>query len=544
MNMRKLKKLLSVSMCAMLVPALLAGCGGGTNNEASPDTSASATDKGAPPASKNPVKITIWMPLNVNAAVTVKNLNEVAATQEWSKRTNVAVEFQHPSAGTESEQLNVTLASNNLPDVFQMSLNSFPGGLQKAYSDGVIIKLNDLIDQYAPNLKKIMDENPIVAKQLKSDSGDIFALPHLRTGSYKVFAGLMIRQDWLDDLGLEAPETVDEWETVLRAFKEKKGAEIPLLAGAPPKLEMMGPTAPGIEEAFGITNNYYLDNGAIKYGPIEPGYKDFLTVFNKWYNEGLIDPDFATNDQKTFDAKVTSGKAGAFFGYIGGSMGRYLPALQETDPKAKLSAVQFPVMNKGDQPLFTGRSWEWDLNGAVITKSAKNPEEIVKAFDYLYSPEGHMLKNFGIEGQTYTMKDGQPVYTDLIMKNPDKLTVAQAMAKHFFANYPFVGVDDDRYNDQYYELPAQKEAVKLYAKYADNTLKVSIPPTSLTPEEAKEMSRINSDATTYRDEMFVKFVMGAEPLANFDAYVTQMKKFNIDRGIQIQQDALARYNAR
>lgn len=183
-----------------------------------------------------------------------------------------------------------------------------------------------------------------------------------------------------------------------------KGAEIPLLAGAPPKLEMMGPTAPGIEEAFGITNNYYLDNGAIKYGPIESGNKDFLTVFNKWYNEGLIDPDFATNDQKTFDAKVTSGKAGAFFGYIGGSMGRYLPALQETDPQAKLSAVQFPVLNKGDQPLFTGHSWEWDLNGAVITKSAKNPEEIVKAFDYLYSPEGHMLKNFGIEGQTYTMR--------------------------------------------------------------------------------------------------------------------------------------------
>lgn len=544
MKAKMLKMILPVSISTILTIGMLAGCSSGTKNNEPNQTTPGATAEGAESEKKEPTKISVWTPMNVNAAVTIKSLNEVAAVQEWEKRANVAFDFQHPSPGTEGEQLNVTLASSNLPDVFLMGVKAFPGGVQKAYSDGMIIKLNDLIDQHAPNLKKIMEDNPDVAKQLKSDNGDIYALPHLRTGSYKVFGGMMIRQDWLEDVGLEAPETIEEWEAVLRAFKDKKGVEIPLLAVAPPKLDLMGAAAPGIEEAFGIANDYYMEDGSIKFGPIEPGYKDFLTTFNKWYQEGLIDPDFATNDQKTFDAKVTSGKAGAFFGWVGGSLGRYLPALQEIDPEAKIAAVQFPVLNKGDEPLFTGRSWEWNSMGAVITKNAKNPEEIVKAFDYLYSPEGHMLKNFGIEGETYEMKDGQPVYTDLIMHNPDNLTVAQAMAKYFFANYPFVGVDDDRYNDQYYELPAQQEAVKLYSKFAENTLKVSIPPISLTAEESKEISKINSDAITYRDEMFVKFVMGAEPLSNFDNYVSQMKKFNIERGIQIQQEAVERYNAR
>jgi len=75
-------------------------------------------------------------------------------------------------------------------------------------------------------------------------------------------------------------------------------------------------------------------------------------------------------------------------------------------------------------------------------------------------------------------------------------------------------------------------------------LKFMLPPTSFTPEEAKDMSKISADTTTYRDEMFVKFIMGAEPLDNFDKYVEQLKKFNIERGVQIQQDAYNRYKSR
>lgn len=224
----------------------------------------------------------------------------------------------------------------------------------------------------------------------------------------------------------------------------------------------MGPAAANFLEAYGITNTIFLKDGKVVFGPVEPEFKEFLTTFHRWYQEGLIDPDFATNDQKTFDAKILSSQAGAFFTYIGGGIGRYLPALQEKEPEANLTAVQFPVVNKGDEPMFTGRSWEWSGAGATITKSNKHPEETVKALDYFFSEEGHMLKNFGVEGVTYTMKDGYPTYTDEILKNTDGLSVVQAMAKHFIANYPFVGEDDDRYNEQYYQYQQQKDAVTLF----------------------------------------------------------------------------------
>lgn len=534
---RSMRSMVSLVVSSAFILSIVSACSSGTTENTNPKTEAVNANKPA-------AKISIWTGLNVNAAVTVKNYNEILGIQEWQKRTNVNFEFTHPAVGTEAEQLNLLLASNNLPDAFMIVADQFPGGLTKAYNDGVIIKLNDLIDKYAPNLKKVMADNPEVAKQIKADNGDIYALPHLRTGKYKTFGGMMIRQDWLDELGLQAPETIDEWETVLRAFKEKKGAAVPLLIGAQPKLYVFGTTTPNFIEAFGTSYDYFLKNGSVKYGPMESEYKSFLTTFQKWYKEGLIDQEFATNDSKTFDAKVTSGKAGAFFGYVGSSISKYLPALQQTDPKAKLAAVQFPVLKKGDQPINTGRSWEWSKTGTVITKANKHPEETVKAMDYLFSPEGILLKNFGVEGVTYTLKDGQPVYTDLIMKNPDKLPIAQALSKYFMSSTPFVGVDDDRSLDQTYVLQPQKDAIKLYAKYADNSLKFMLPPTSFTSDEAKEMSKISADTTTYRDEMFVKFIMGAEPIANFDKYVDQLKKFKIDRGVQIQQDAYNRFKAR
>ncbi|MDO3412481.1 extracellular solute-binding protein [Saccharibacillus sp. CPCC 101409] len=503
-----------------------AGCSGGGNEQAE------GGEDGATP-------ISIWASLNTNVSITLKSMNEIAAIREWEKKTGIKAEFQHPAVGAETEQFNVMLASNELPDVMFVY-----GDYAKLYNDGSIIRLNDLIDEFAPNLKKILDENPEVAKQLKADNGDIYAMPHLRLGEYKTFGGMFIRQDWLDELGLARPETLDEWETVLKAFKEKKGVSAPLLYGVPPKMSTMGPAAPNFLEAYGITNTTFLKDGKVAYGPIEPEYKEFLTLFHRWYEEGLIDPDFATNDQKTFDAKILDSQAGAFFTFIGGGIGRYLPALQEKDPDANLTPVQYPVENKGDEPMFTGRSWEWSGAGATITKSNKNPEETVKALDYFFGEEGHMLKNFGIEGETYTMKNGYPTYTDEILHNPDGLSVVQAMAKYFIANYPFVGEDDDRYNEQYYQLQQQKDAVKLFSKYSENTVQVSIPPVSLTTEESNEYSKIMNDITTYRDEMFIKFAMGAEPIDNFDSYVAQIKKFNIDRALEIQQNALDRYNAR
>ncbi|MDQ0872913.1 putative aldouronate transport system substrate-binding protein [Paenibacillus sp. V4I3] len=538
MKRRSQLKVLPIA-ATILALSLATACGNAGSTKDKGSTAPVATAD-----SKEPVKVTLWTPMNPNAKAVVKSLNELPMVKEWAKKTNVTFDFQHSSGNTpqdDIQQYGVMVASNNLPDSMLWSWNSVQGGTSKMFKDGTIIKLNDLIEKNAPNLKKILDANPQIAKQVKSDNGDIYVMPHLKVGQYgqyKTFSGMIIRQDWLEELGLKAPETVDEWETVLKAFKEKKGA-IPFTLN---KSTAIG----GFDfaGAYGVSNAFYIDNGKVKFGPIQPEYKQYLTTMQKWYKEGLIDPDFASNDGKTMDSKVTSGKAGAFYGYIGGSIGTYSPALQKTDPKAKLAPVQYPVLKKGDEPKFVQASWEYDNIGTVITSANKHAAETVKALDYLYSEEGAMLKNFGIEGQTYTKVDGQPKYTDLILKNPDNLPISQAMAKYFIANYGFSGLDDDRYNDQYYQLQSQKDAVKLYAKYANNAYKVLLPPVALTPDEAKESAKIMNDVSTLLSEQVTKVVMGAAKIEDFDKAVEQFKKMNIDRATDIYQAATDRYNKR
>lgn len=534
------RKTAALTAC-LLAAVSITACGGEADKESPAAASASPGASAAPAA--QPVKLKLWNPLNSGITSVVKTLGDVPMVQEWQKRTNVQFEFLHPT-GTSGQDINqqfgVMLASNNLPDLMVWRW----WNASQLYKDGVIIDLKDLIDKHAPNLKKMLQENPSVEKQIKSDTGEILVFPHLRTGQYgkyKTFSGLIIRQDWLDELGLKSPETMDEWETVLRAFKEKKGA-IPFTAtkdnlfGATSSRDFMG--------AYGMGTNFYQDNGVIKYAPLQPAFKDYLTKMRQWYKEGLIDPDFATNDSKARDAKITSGKAGAYYGYIGGSIGGLTPSLQKNQPEAKLAAAQYPVLKKGDEPQFTDSSWDYTFNGAVITKSNKNPVETIKALDFLYSAEGSILKNFGIEGTTYTMVNGQPKYTDLILNNPDKLSPTQAMGKNFIASYEFVGPDDDRYNEQYYTLQEQKDALKTYSKYAANTYKHLLPPMSSSDSDSQEINKIMADIDTYRVEVATKIIMGAAPLESWDAAVEQLKKMKIERAIEIQQKGLDNYNKR
>lgn len=122
--------------------------------------------------------------------------------------------------------------------------------------------------------------------------------------------GPVIRKDWLDELGLPVPETIDEWTTTLKAFKEKKGAAAPIsFVGKPRVFNELGNGA--FIGAFGVTRDFYLEDGKVKFGPAEPGYKEFLSLFHQWYADGLLDKDVATVDSKVMDANITSGATGA-----------------------------------------------------------------------------------------------------------------------------------------------------------------------------------------------------------------------------------------
>lgn len=477
-----------------------------------------------------------------NRPDTLKNYNEIGAYKKLEEKTGIKVDFKHPASQDTQQQFNLMMTSGELPDVIEWVWTGVPGGPQKYIKEKKIIKLNDYIDKYAPNLKKVLAEHPEWKKQIQTDDGSIYAFPFLRgDSSLLTFYGPMLRKDWLDKLGLQTPETIDEWHTTLKAFKEKdpngngEKDEIPLLIN---KTEL---TSNAFAGAYGITPGFYQEDGKVKYGSITPGFKKYLTLLHDWYKEGLIDSDYVSTDEKLTDAKVTNNQAGSFMGYAGSTLLRYTQLMKDKNSGFELTGAKYPVLKKGEMPEWGQKDFNYTGVSAAISTSNKNVAETVKWLDYKYGEEGHMLFNFGIEGESYTMENDYPTYTKEITKNPDGLPMANALSKFVPVGWSGPFVQDKRYLEQYMQIPQQKDAI---SKWEEASNKKQLPLVTPTSDESTELASIMNDIGTYKSEMVNKFIMGQEPLSKFDEYVETIKSMGIDRAIEIEQAALERYNKR
>ncbi|MFK7692041.1 ABC transporter substrate-binding protein [Paenibacillus sp. HJGM_3] len=537
------KRTLSIAVSVALASALVAACSKDDGGSASKDgAKPSAAASAAPEAGKYPISttetITSWEQINVNAITFFPNLADSPFGKQLEKDTGVKVKYTHPADGQSKEQFNLLIASNNLPDTIEYDWNTgYPGGPEKAIADKVILPLNDLIDKHAPNLKKLMAKDKELEKMLKTDSGKIYVFPMIRPDNGLVYRGPMIRKDWLDELKLSVPTTIEEWETMLKAFKEKKGATAPLTAAYNNELNLQD----AFIGAYKTANRYYVDDaGKVKYGPIDPQFKDALGLLRKWYAEGLLDKDFALNsDSKAYDAKMIGNASGATVALLSGGMGRWMDTGKKADPKYQLVAAPYPTLKKGERAFIGQREFKYaPAASKAVTTAAKNPELVVKWLDYAYSEKGSLLFNFGIEGDSYTLKNGVPTFTDKIQKDP-KYNLQQMVSQYTKPNGPFLGDERKSFNT----YPEQDEAIKIWG---ETDAAKHVMPTFISPtvDESKEMAKLTTAITSYKEEMFVKFVMGKEPLEKFDDYVKQMKDMGIDKVIKIYQDALDRYNKR
>jgi putative aldouronate transport system substrate-binding protein len=259
----------------------------------------------------------------------------------------------------------------------------------------------------------------------------------------------------------------------------------------------------------------------------------------------LLDNEYDTNNGTVVDAKMTNGTSGVTYGFIGGTIGRYVNAMKDKDPKYKLAATQFPIMSKGDSPRFLECQREANMPFVAVTTACKDPVAAVKWLDYMYSDEGLVLKNFGVEGVTYNEADGHYVYTGEILHNPNGYSIAEAMARNFRANAPSPGFNQhEDYLMQYYELPEQREALLKWSEYTPNAKLTVLPPLTPTVEESEEIVSLQSSIDTYTSEMALKFIKGAEPMSKYDDFVSKLKGMGAGRYVELNQKALDRYNNR
>lgn len=477
-----------------------------------------------------------WSTITSTLSSQVTNIGDTPLMKKAQEITGINVKFEHPAQGQEKEKFNILVASGDYPDIIQYAWDTYPGGPQKAINEKIIIDINEIKDK-APNLMKYLNEHEDVKKLALTDNGSLFSFPFIRGDERLLYSGgLIIRQDWLDELGLEMPETIDDWENVLIAFRDKKGCKAPLCMGMSNFIQIHA-----FAGAFNVGIGYYVDDGVVKFGMAQPQYKEFLALMNKWYKEKLLDQDFATLSSATIDSNILNGTSGVVQGGIGGGMGRYMRSAP--NDKFKLAGAPYPVMNKGDYPEFGGMNMPipgW-MNAAhsAISAESKNKELAAEFLDFGYSDEGRMLYNFGIEGESYEMIDGYPTYTKLITNNPDGLSMSEALSLYTYAYDAGPTIQDKRYMEQYAQLPEQKEAWAVWSK--SNMKNHILPSLYAKDNEVKELANLENAVTTYANSTMVKLIMGVESLDNYDDIINELNSRGLQRVLEIKQAAYDRY---
>ncbi|MDL2234313.1 extracellular solute-binding protein, partial [Ruminococcaceae bacterium OttesenSCG-928-L11] len=460
--------------------------------------------------------------------------------KEYERLTGVKINYQHPPTGQAKDQFNLILASRDFPDIMDYQwLKNYPGGPQKALDDDVVVNLNDVISQYSPDLRAYLDANPDIDKQVRTDEGNYYVYPFIREADAMCASlGPMIRQDWLDDLGLAMPKTLAELENVLIQFRDQKGAI------APYTFDHKGYKANDpIMYANGTTNTFQIDgNGEIVYGAITPEYKSYLETLNRWYKEGLLDPDFATIDRTQQDAKVTTGQSGMTLGWVGSGMGAWNPAGQQNDPNFLLAPLNY-VSVDGGKPEYGYLEFRYGGQGScAITTGCDDVELAARYLNFGYTDEGYMANNFGTEGESYTMVNGTPTYTDFVLANPDGWPVAQGLGAYVRSAYSGQFIQSLGYQDQYFTTDVQRQGPPLWSQ--TNMDAHRMPNITPTSEESTELATIMNDIETYRDEMTLKFILGTESLDKYDTYVSTIENMNLASALEIQKAALVRFNNR
>ena len=555
--MKNAKKLVALLLSLALVLSLGA-CGGNggssTSSEASPSStteeSGAAAESGDEsqaetaetgefqlPIVDEPTTLSYFVADDSNAAIMTTDWNDNEFYQEMERRTGVHLEFEMVSSADYQTNFNLMIASGNLADMIYVGASYYAEGVDAAIDDGYFLDLTDLVDEYMPNYEKVRTSDVQYELLSTTDSGRLGAVYELRQSKQGPWLGLWIRQDWLDDLGLDTPVTFDDYHEVLTAFKNEKGATAPLILNFSGSDGEFGTMSGGLN----VLNSWQLDEtGKVNFGPYMDAWKEYVTIMHQWYTEGLIDPDFMATDERTADmAKVVTGASGLFAALY--TMPSVYEAASE-DPNMDLAPVNPPVMNEGDEGHIRLRD-SYTSGNTAISADSENWEVALRWLDYLYTEEGALLANYGVEGDTFEFdENGEPVFTDKILNNENGWTMTQTVASYLC---PSAGIAN--WSDWTRELagvPEKDQACyDVWSEFSDDwRLPSSV---TLTQEESTERAALYADISTIVKEQTAQFISGALDIeSNWDAYISALEASGMERAIEITQAAYDRYLAR
>lgn len=466
--------------------------------------------------------------------------NNLAGVKAIEEATGVDVVFECPPNNSE-DAYKMMIASGKLPDVIMWQYSS---AIDRMCQEGSAIDLTELIAEHAPNLTRIYQERPELQKQVQNGEGRLYYFPSinpmltLEEIGRKSYAGLIIRDDWLNKLGLDCPETIDDWYTVLTAFKTRD----PNGNGYADEIPFDGWGLPYFLPAFGVLNTFCVKlDGTVAFGPMEQEYKAYLETMNKWYSEGLLGSNCLIHSEAWKTENIVNGLTGAFTG-LDNAWRHYLPDIRQTsDAAASLKAV--PWLKGPDGTCYTPRE-DVASNIApivtIITSACEHPEAAVRFIDYMYSEEGSALMSWGIEGESYVVVDGRKQLTELALTaDPEKGWLQ-------LYNYAIGHASFPKYDGETVVLASYPEEQLVAERiWADASTALIYPPfITMSAEDKAFCSRIMDEVQSYIIEMELKFITGEEPISSFDSFVNQLDKMGVNEVLAFYRKAYADYMAR
>lgn len=555
-----MKKALCLLMASMLI--MLAGCGTGSSTT-SPEASANETAAEASAATSTDTQTegaaTVSLPISTDGATLslftgmmppsmtyIDSMEQCLVFEEMEKRTGVHVTIQaiHPS--TQSEKFSLMAASGDFTDLINDPGGMYSGGINKALSDDVIINLTDLVKEFAPNYWSIISADEAVYRDTTTDSGDVAVFYNVFAAEQASWFGPVVRQDWLTEQGLTSPTTYDEYENVLKVFKEKYDATLWIPATGVTGNEWL---TSGYGIAALYTGNssaipFYVQDGVVKCGWEESGFRDYLTMMNKWYGEGLVYSDYISGDSANVccsnDALslITTEKVGIWYAQTD-DMSTYKGAIGKDTVDVR--AIAYPTQNEGDTLHIGYYNAQVNAAAYAISSSCEDPELATKWINYWYSDEGKLLCNWGIEDQTFTYDaDGNPEYTDLILNNSEGMPFNVALFVYTRDSGPFI-LDRTRTTRYYDEAQAEAEGIWTANYDAAYTMPTTI---SLDEDASQTFTQYAGDINTYVSEMVNKYISGEEDLSGFDSYVSTLASMGLKDCIALYQAAYDSYSAK
>lgn len=470
---------------------------------------------------------------------------------EIQSRTGVTIEWEVTPSAQYDEVMSVRLgAASDLPDIVSLTSSFDPVG---AGENNIAIPLNDLIEQHAPNIKAFLDEFPDIRKLMTAPDGEIYALSSVVTdAAYADPNGILYREDWLTQVGLEEPKTLDDWYNVLKAFK----TDILEANGVTDIAPMMG----GNGNLFGsilqfgnalglhglYSSGWHADeSGQVHYDFIDERFKQLIGWFNKLYSEGLLDPRFHESTHEDRTQLVTTNNVGVDADFINRAVEWNRVQEQAGVPDANWVIAIPPVSEQYPDPYY---ELYGPLSGWVcVTPNAGNPELAIRWLDYIWaSDEGNTLVSYGLENITYTVAENNELrFTEWVTDNPQGLDPNSAL-RYYGAMPYFLWIRANRgpLSEQAWDITRINPDAEANAKKVGPYLIPAFPNVLPTSEESDEMAGILADLDTYMEETILRMVLGQQELeSGWEEYISTMQGLGVDRLVEIKQEQYDRFNA-